>query len=313
VQQLFSRTLLRTEKSVVFLIDDLDRCEEQYIIDFLEVMQTLVREPPEQRRAKPKAKKRPAGPYAFVAADGQWVRSSYESHFGSVKITDVPGRPLGYLFLEKIFQLQVRLPSITEESKRAFFDSLLTGGPAEPTSAEQRTLEKEIIDEVDRATTAPEISRAAEKASTLTSSDARMKVRGTASVKFSDPSMQTGTRHELGRYWKLLEPNPRSIKLFVHTYGTLQSLRTLEGIPLQATPLALWTIVEIRWPLLADHLRAHPDDIEPNHRGTPEAIAALLASREVRAVAASPDWGPLTPAQVRECTGARVGASADTD
>nr|WP_276512172.1 P-loop NTPase fold protein [Cryobacterium roopkundense] len=312
VQQLFARTLLRTDKSVVFLIDDLDRCEEQYIIDFLEVMQTLVRDTPERPRGRPSTKKRPAGPYAFVAADGQWIRSSYESHFGKVKITDVPGRPLGYLFLEKIFQLQVRLPSITEESKRAFFDALLTGA-AQPASAEQRTLARKITEQVNNATTAPEISQAAEEASTLTDSDTRMKVLGAAAVKFSDPTLQTGTRHELGRYWKLLEPNPRSIKLFVHTYGTLQSLRTLEGIPLQTTPLALWTIVEIRWPMLADHLRAHPDDIDPNHRGTPEPIAALLATPDVSAVVASPDWGPLTPSQVRECTGIRVGASADTD
>ncbi|WP_166791735.1 P-loop NTPase fold protein [Cryobacterium frigoriphilum] len=314
VQLLFSRTLRRTRKSVVFLIDDLDRCDEKYIIDFLEVVQTLVREAPVRRHTPGRRDRRhepPAGPYAFIAADGQWIRSSYESHFDSVKITTVPGRPLGYLFLEKIFQLQVRLPSITEDAKRAYLDSLLTGATAQRPSAAQQALATELTAEVNRATTGPQIDRAAAKADGLISAESRMQVRGAAAVKLSNPVLQAGARHELSRYWKLLEPNPRSIKLVVHTYGTLQSLRTLEGIPVQRTPLALWTIVEIRWPQLADHLRAHPDDIE-NRAGTPEPAATLLASPEVQAVIASPVWGPLTPDQVRDCTGFRVGASPDT-
>lgn len=310
VQRLFARTLRRTTKSAVFLIDDLDRCDAEYIIEFLEVMQTLVREPPAQLR-KGKPAQRPAGPYAFIAADGQWIRSSYESHFTTVRLTEVPGRPLGYLFLEKIFQLQVRLPSITENATKAFFESLLTGQTEPSPSADQSRLQQSITEEVESATTAPEISRAAERAQGIESPEERMKVLGAAAVKFSDATVQQGTRHELARYWRLLEPNPRSIKLFVHTFGTLQSLRTLEGIPLHTTPLALWTIVEIRWPMLADHLRAHPDDIEAT--GAPEPIKALLARADVAAVVASAQWGPLTPAQVRECTGTRTHSTPDTD
>ena len=328
VQELFARTLRRTRKPVVFLIDDLDRCEAQHIIDFLEVMQTLVREHPEQParrtrwwRAARTATPQPVGPYAFIAADGQWIRSSFESHFASVKLTEVPGRPLGYLFLEKIFQLQVRLPSITDDYKRAYLDWLLTGAaPDRPPSAAERDLETQITADVNAATTGREIARAAARAQGLSSPGARMEVRGAAAVRYSDPALETRTQHELSKYWRLLDPNPRSIKLVVHNYLMLQTLRTLDGIPLQPTPLALWTIVEIRWPQLADHLRAHPDDIEPRHAGgrakragAPARLAALLASPEVQAVVASPTWGALTPTQVRACTGFRVGASADTD
>ena len=102
----------------------------------------------------------------------------------------------------------------------------------------------------------------------------------------------------------LLEPNPPTIKLFVNTYSTLQILRILEGIVVPITPLALWTVVEIRWPQLADHLRGRPNDIDPQRvDDVQEAIRTLLTNSEVQAVIASPTWGKLTPDRVRECTG----------
>lgn len=109
VRLLFARALRRSSHPVVFFVDDLDRCEPQYVINFLEVMQNLIRDAPaELHRNRKRSSMR--GPYAFIAADGQWIRSSYENHYSSVRATRVPGRPLGYLFTEKIFQLQVACP-----------------------------------------------------------------------------------------------------------------------------------------------------------------------------------------------------------
>lgn len=305
VQDLFARTLKRTNKSVVFLIDDLDRCDEAYIIEFLQVVQTLVRDAPQSLPGSA-SHGRAAGPYAFIAAEGQWIRSSYENRYGSVRMTDVPGRPLGYLYLEKIFQLHVRLPSITKEAKQAFYESLLVPPRKWPAaeqelSAEQERLIKPYVEQIDLAPTGQDISKAAEAAEQFADPAIRMKLRGRAAVRFSELTIQVDTRHELARFGKYLEPNPRSIKLFVHTYGMLQSLRTLEGIPFQTDPLALWTVVEIRWPLLADHLRAHPDDIDPGR--APKLILELLTSAQVQAVIANSEWGPLTPDDVRDCTG----------
>jgi hypothetical protein len=304
VRRLFARTLARAGKPVVFLIDDLDRCDEAYVVEFLEVVQTLVRDAPDSM-LEGRREGRAGGPYAFIAADGQWIRSSYESHYGGLRISDVPGRPLGYLFLEKIFQLQVRLPSITDEAKTAFYESLLAAPrPAGPPSPEEQQLVAEVAGAVRQATTGRDISRAAEDAKQITNPAQRMEVLGAAAVRFSELTIQAQTRHELAPFGRFLEPNPRSIKLFVNTYGMLQSLRTLEGVPIRTAPLALWTVVEIRWPLLADHLRAHPEDVaQERWADAPEAIASLLASPEVRAVVVESGWQPLTPDVVRECTG----------
>ncbi|MCU1518726.1 MAG: hypothetical protein JWQ75_3447 [Pseudarthrobacter sp.] len=310
VRRLFARTLQRTKKPVAFLIDDLDRCDGDYIVEFLEVVQTLIRDSP--RALHPAASSHPAaGPYAFIAADGQWIRSSYEEHYSSVRLTEVPGRPLGYLFLEKIFQLQVRLPAITDDATQTFYESLLLPSrSAGAVSAEQQALVANIREQVRLATTGQDVFKAAEGTHLITDEATRMEVRGTAAVKFSGLGIQAETSHELARYGRLLEPNPRSIRLFVNTFGILQSLRVLEGITVQSGPLALWTLVEIRWPLLADYLRAHPDDIDPGQaEDLPEAIAKLLADADVSAVINHPDGGPLTPRDVRNCTGRPAPAS----
>ena len=303
VRLLFQRTLRRTTRRVVFLIDDLDRCDAPYIVEFLSTMQTLLRDA--HVTAPGTAVQRP-GPCAFIAADGQWIRSSYESHYDKVKVTEVPGRPLGYLFLEKIFQLQVRLPSIGDEGKTAFYTSLLMPGQSRPqASAEERQTVSRIAEQVARATTGPDIARAARAASTITDHAQRLEVLGTAAVHFSELEIQDQTHHDLAPYARFMEPNPRSIRLFVNTYGTLQSLRTLEGVPVRTSPLARWTVIEIRWPLLADHLRARPDDIAPGPgRPVPPVIEMLLASTEVQQVIAGVDGEGLTPDDVRHCTGA---------
>jgi hypothetical protein len=307
VRRLFGRTLGRTKKSAVFLIDDLDRCEPEYIVDFLSVIQTLVRDA-RQTVAGPASKAPPPGPYAFVAADGHWIRTSYEAHYNSARPAEVLGRPLGYQFLEKIFQLQVRLPSISEATKQAFYESLLKLQPGGDATAEgQENLKEEVLSRVRDAATGEDISRAAAGANQLTDAALRLEVLGTAAVRFSESLIQESTRHALAPYGRFLEPNPRSIKLFVNTYNVLRSLRILEGltsIPIRS--LALWAVLEIRWPLLADYLRSHPDDISPNGSTAPKPpkpIQDLLESAEVKAVIADPGLGPLTSNDIRDCTG----------
>src|SRR5438128_2568573 len=76
-------------------------------------------------------------PYVVVAADGAWIRHSYESAYqGFVDAVAEPGRPLGYLFLDKLFQLTVEVPSISPTAQEAYLRGLLNrsaGGPDDPT------------------------------------------------------------------------------------------------------------------------------------------------------------------------------------
>lgn len=247
-----------------------------------------------------------AGPYAFIAADGRWIRSSYESRYDKFKQTAAPGRPLGYLFLEKIFQLQVRLPSITASARKSFLASLLVPGerPSELRDA-QEDLIRTAKEAVNVARNETEVIDAAKKAVDIADPVERMRVLGDAAVRFSERAIEGATEHALVPFGAFLEPNPRSMKLFVNTYGVLRSLRTLEEIFVPIKSLALWTVIEIRWPYLADYLRLHPDIVgqQPADRDVPDDVGSLLLEKDVKGVLGDPGSGHLTPELIRQCSG----------
>ena len=122
----FAWLLVRARRPVMFVIDDLDRCGHDYVVDLLDAVQTLIRDVPRrQHRATAGAL---VAPYFVVAADGAWIRRSYEVRHEQFKdAVAVPGRPLGYLFLDKIFQLTIKIPSIGWAAQRAYLEQLLGG------------------------------------------------------------------------------------------------------------------------------------------------------------------------------------------
>src|SRR5262249_26078185 len=116
----------RSHLPVVFLIDELDRCADTQVVDLLDSIQTLVRDAPRRQHLP-----RPVAPYFVIAADGAWIRRSYElAHERMAQAVAEPGRPLGYLFLAKIFQLTLPMPSLSAQHQADYFRVLLTGrGP----------------------------------------------------------------------------------------------------------------------------------------------------------------------------------------
>jgi hypothetical protein len=126
-----------------------------------------------------------------------------------------------------------------------------------------------------------------------------------------EPGAQEATRHALEPYASLLDPTPRGMKRFVMAYSMLRAVRTAEGSVVPLEPLALWTILSIRWPLLAECLRDRPDAVRLFQRTedelpatVPPELARLFADPPdgLRAVMNHPD-GPLTAATIRECCG----------
>ena len=324
VGRLFARSLRRASKPVVFLIDDLDRCDADYVVEFLEVVQTLVRGAPafleeDSTLAKRRwgvalmrwlghgSPSRTAGPYGFIAADGRWIRASYEQHFGAFGGTSTPGRPLGYLFLEKVFQLHVLLPVVTDTARKSYFGALLTTRRSDPADdADQRQVVAAADKAISRARNEEELLSAGRMVQQIDDPRKRVELLGKTAVRFSERAIEDAPSHELAEFVTLLDPNPRSMKLFVNTYGVLRSLRALEEVFVGTAPLALWTVIEIRWPELADYLRARPetvDDWDAKKPLSPEA-KRLLGDPDVETVLRDPGWDALNGELIRLCAGA---------
>jgi hypothetical protein len=157
---------------------------------------------------------------------------------------------------------------------------------------------------VQGAATEAEVLQAAQQAASIASPTERIATLGDAAVKLSEPAITNATEHALSRFGEFLEPNPRSMKTFVNTYGVLRSLRTLEEVFVASGPLARWTVIEIRWPYLADYLRTHPDAVELDPNDTlPEEVRLLLCSDPVKQLFNDDRSGPMTADLIRQCAG----------
>jgi hypothetical protein len=125
--------------------------------------------------------------------------------------------------------------------------------------------------------------------------------------KMAEATLATETEHALERFAPLLHGNPRSMKRYINRYSVTRSVRTLEGSTVDTEALALWVLLEIRWPRLADHLQHHPDDIryiDDNSIETelPDDLKALLKSAQVAEVVKSAP-STLTADLIRSCCG----------
>ncbi len=272
----FTSLVKQIGQPVIVLIDDLDRCKSEYVIDLLEGVQTLFRD---------------VDVTYVVASDRRWVYASYEKTYETfAPAVAEPGRPLGHLFLEKIFQLSTSVPRMSVLNQSQYWRYLIQNEQAVDkeemaaarTDAQRRLAElgteQEVLADLENTADSPLYEQA---------------LREGAAVRLSEADVLAETEHRLLRFAPLLEPNPRSMKRFVNGYGILRVIDTLRGgSPISAEALALWTIITLRWPLLADHLEEHPemvshilsDDKLPEDTDVPESLRRLVRDREVRRV-----------------------------
>ena len=253
---LFDRLIAAIGRPVAVFIDDLDRCDSAYVVELLEGVQTLMR----------------SAPVTYVvAADRKWICSSFEQKYAkfSPPIGE-PGRPLGYLFLDKIFQVSAAVPQIASDVRTTYWQSLLDISASGATRDEAReTIEtaRREADENAKAAlkglkTHEQLTGAVERAEETNDPIAIQATRAEAAMRITSAEASAAAEHRLKDYSGLLEPNPRSMKRLVNAYGMHQATLFLAGRSAAPDALARWTILELRWPLLADFLAARPGHID---------------------------------------------------
>ena len=270
---LFEHLVSAIGRPVAVFIDDIDRCDCTYVIDLLEGIQTLLR----------------SAPVVYVVAgDRKWICSSFEKRYvdfgGQI---GVPGRPLGYLFLDKVFQLSTAIPRLSTVRQAAFWRRLLESGEqgAHTSPDAIKQLEADAERELKGKTSHEDIQRQIN--STEEGTLERETIRAAAAKQITSPEAIRAAEHRLQPLAGLLEPNPRSMKRLVNSYGLNHARAFLEGREVEVEALARWTIVELRWPLLADYLATNWTDIAAHTLSIaqfPEPIQALLADTDVREV-----------------------------
>ncbi len=262
ITRLFEQLIRGMGHPVAIFIDDLDRCDGDYVVDLLEGVQTLFRR---------------ADATYVVAADRNWIRASFEQRYeGFVDSIAEPGRPLGYLFLEKLFQLSASVPRISPTARESFWLHLLKSGrstaPAEVEKVARET-EREAERLLGEAVTPEEMKRVIDHYQEEPIK--QQGLRAAAAKRMSSAAARKRTEHFLQPFAGLLEPNPRAMKRLVNAFGIHQAVNFLEAREVDVRALALWTIVELRWPLLADCLSEHPALVSKVGQKTPPKDARI--------------------------------------
>jgi hypothetical protein len=315
----FGWLIAKAGKPVIFFIDDLDRCPDSYVVDLLETVQTLIRAPGGDGSGS-------ANPPLFVvAADGAWIRRSFEASYSQfASSVGEPGLPLGYLFLDKLFQLHVPVPRIDAVWREHYLKNLLGGRVPQSQTASAAPSKSDVSEKIARSRTQAEVQQAYTEAPR----EVRAEISGEAVEKLSTLAVATDTEHWLQQFAALLPPNPRAMKRFINDYTILSAVRILEGNTVAMAPLALWAIIETRWPGMADYLRENPNAISlavpaeagdgareasSGGRQIPDSVPAdlrgLLADPEFRKVATFRLGGPLTPELIAQCCGTTSGSA----
>ena len=152
------------------------------------------------------------------------------------------------------------MPRLTEALQKRYLDALLTGEsvgtPLDPElMAKAQEKLKDMTDE-------EEIQRAVDREEEAGASvPAQRAIRAAAALQITRAEAQDRTQHRLAQFSTLIESNPRSIKRLVNAIGMAQARAILEGRSISPETRIRWTLLSLRWPVLADFLADNPEAV----------------------------------------------------
>jgi hypothetical protein len=277
-------------KRVAVFIDDLDRCQSKYVVQLLEGVQTLFKE---------------AQVVFVVAADRNWLNACYEENYDKLKpFVCQPGKDIGVLFLEKMFQFSTSVPGIPAVLKEKYWESLIQAkSPDEQKEAiEAKRAAAELMD---KAASEGSIIHLVNTSKGKSFAEQRA-MREEAVIRLAAPKVVERTEHALKAFVGLLEPNPRAMKRLVNTYSVNRALAFLSHIDIDRDRLALWSILSLRWPLLSDYLEKNPEKVQAivqqNLLSVPKNLEDLVKDNDVlNTVKGGPKNKPLDSDIIRQC------------
>jgi KAP family P-loop domain/TIR domain len=232
IKQHYATIINYTSANVAVFIDDIDRCDPKFVVQFLEGLQTLFRS---------------SKVLYVIAGDSNWIRTSFELHYASFGNThDKIGQSLGNQFVEKTIQQSVSLPPITDEIKKAYWNALLSGRHE---SLDESTFQ-ESISKIKTSTSDNEVS---EIISNAGSPEEKTILRQMAAEKVSTTKVLEEIQHELTPYVELIEPNPRAMKRLVNNIALAKASNILAGIDdrISSDVIIRWAILKNSFPLIA--------------------------------------------------------------
>ena len=276
----------RVKRPVLVIVDDLDRCKADFVVDLIRGIQTLLRSP---------------RVVFVIVGDRDWIERAFEAYYKTMnKVRVGPEQTLGARFVEKAIQMSFVLPGMVRERQTEYVRWVLLGRRAVQRGASATGIKPEtaalLREEIQRsAETQKEaplateqikqnvkslyrsLSPESQRVDAKTSSDrVDQFVNEELAIRAAvDERVEREISHRLQPLSAYFPPNPRQIKRIVNAvtmyYAVALQQSGLKADDPRWLQLALWIIIMIEWPetwrLLASYPRLADLLITPDPEG----------------------------------------------
>lgn len=230
---------------IAVFIDDLDRCEGIFVVSLLEGIQTMFNE---------------QKVFYLVAADKHWIAKSFENVYSDYSDTVKKGTKLGYSFIEKNFQLSVRLPNPSKEQIRRYWDFILNSKGEVKEEATSENIEA-FKSELNQTNQSEILSGKADIDELSKKHNVSIEEAQSAVLEKVNESTKD-IEHLLRDHHELIGNNPRAVKRLANQYTVYRNLVLIEQSKVDPLKLFRWVILQNRWPILVDKIESIPSSIE---------------------------------------------------
>lgn len=277
VKNHFAKVVGYTDKNVAIFIDDIDRCNFESTVRLLEGIQTLFKS---------------SKVLYIVSGDAAWIRKCFELQYEKFQsVIDSPGHSLGDFFLEKIFQMNTAVPTLSKNVIKSFWEALIK---------RKEEIQQELIITDEKKLTQARRELLSKKTETEINQVIESKkgqsdeiyFRQAAVEQISKKEVIQNIKHRLEEFSIFLPPNPRSLKRLINNYALARQILILQGTSLSDVnpdSLVRWLILSSKFPKFVDKIVRNPNDIEnPEYKKTngfsdlvedhlsPEIIKAII-------------------------------------
>jgi hypothetical protein len=226
---------------VAVFIDDIDRCNKMYTVSLLEGIQTLFKD-----------KK----VLYVVAGDKNWISTCFENNYNEfVDKVSRNNEQLGDLFLEKAFQLSVRMPNVSERTKEKYWLHILglkeneLNKKEELNETQKQELKQKIAENLREGKLSDnELLNNLEKEFNASEQDVSDAAIETFDEKKDD------IKHLFISHFSLVNPNPRSIKRLANNYTMYRNTLVAERKEFNPNKLFRWLIIADMYPVFSMEL-----------------------------------------------------------
>ncbi len=225
--------------NVAVFIDDIDRCDRSYTISLLEGIQTLFRE-----------KK----VLYVVAGDKNWISTCFENTYKEfANEVNKANEKLGDLFLEKVFQLSIRMPNASEKTKEKYWNHILGLDVTHLEKSSKPQITKEIREELKEKVKSSYSTQEKTNSDIL---DELETVYQLSEEEVSDIAIEAldentdDIRHLFSGHYSLINPNPRSVKRLANNYTMYRNIMIAERKDFSPNKLFRWLIIDDLYPTL---------------------------------------------------------------